>query len=108
MDIIYDCALRDFMLGEDHKVIDTVIPNLTAFRALLVMKDIDAIKSEERKKEAEKQEREGKKVQFVEEEEEKKPEETPQLNGKKKPDEKFNISSTSMLSDAQIEKERER
>lgn len=54
MEIIYDCALRDFMLGEDHKVIDQVIPNLTAYRALLVMRDIDLKKAEERKKELEK------------------------------------------------------
>lgn len=51
MEIIYECALRDYMLAEDHKVIDQVVPNLTAYRALLVMKDIDERKAEERKKE---------------------------------------------------------
>lgn len=64
MRIIYDCALRDFMLAEDKKVIDTVIPNLTAYHSLLVIKNIIETKMNEKKKEQEKAEREGKKVTF--------------------------------------------
>jgi hypothetical protein len=59
------------MLSENSRVIDSVIPNLAAYRALLVMKDIDEVKAAELKKELEKQEREGKKVQFQDIEEEK-------------------------------------
>lgn len=62
MKISYDCALRDFMLSDNQKILEYVIPNLTAFRALLVMMKIDQVKADERKKELEKQEREGKKV----------------------------------------------
>lgn len=62
MKISYDCALRDFMLSDNQKILEYVVPNLTAFRALLVMMKIDQVKADERKKELEKQEREGKKV----------------------------------------------
>lgn len=50
------------MLSDNQKILEYVIPNLTAFRALLVMMKIDQVKADERKKELEKQEREGKKV----------------------------------------------
>lgn len=70
------------------------------------MKDIDLVKADERRKELEKQEREGKKVQFNEAEEEKVETDTQvaavtTAGAKKGPnDAKFNISQTSMLSDA--------
>lgn len=62
MEIIYNCALRDFMISENPKILNQVIPNLTAYRVLLLMKDIDNVKEAERLKELEKQERDGKKV----------------------------------------------
>lgn len=67
MKVIYDCSLRDFMLSEDPIILETVIPELTAYRSLMVIKDIMDKKFNERKKEIEKAEREGKKsVHFSE------------------------------------------
>lgn len=62
MKVIYDCSLRDWMLQEDPIILETVIPELTAYRALLKIRDIIDTKVNERKKEIEKAEREGRKV----------------------------------------------
>mmetsp|Transcript_38382 Transcript_38382/g.36750 ORF Transcript_38382/g.36750 Transcript_38382/m.36750 type:complete len:89 (-) Transcript_38382:828-1094(-) len=35
MKIVYDSALKDYMLQDDQRVIETVIPNLAAYHALL-------------------------------------------------------------------------
>lgn len=59
MKIIYDSALRDMLLNEDAKVLDNVLPSLAAYQALLVIKNIFDTKDAEKKKEAEKLEREG-------------------------------------------------
>lgn len=59
MKIIYDSALRDMLLNEDQKVIDNVLPYLAAYEALLIIKNIFDTKEAERKKEIEKQAREG-------------------------------------------------
>ena len=58
MKVINDCALREQMLIEDKKVITTIIPNLTAYHAVLVIKGIVDKKEDEKKKELEKAERE--------------------------------------------------
>ena len=69
MKITYDCALKDAMIEKEPKVIDNVIPKLVAYHSLLKIKGINDVKMEERKKELEKAERDGKKVTFLEEEE---------------------------------------
>lgn len=46
------------MLIEDKKVMATITPNLTAYHAVLVIKGIMDKKDDEKKKEAEKAERE--------------------------------------------------
>lgn len=63
--IIYDCALRDSLLNEDKKVLENVIPNLVAYHSILHIKNIIEVKYQERKKEEEKAEREGRKVTFA-------------------------------------------
>ena len=95
------------MLQDDPRILETVIPNLTAYKALLVITGIQKTKILEQKKEQEKQERDaGRKVRFEPEEEKKMtPEE---LIYKKRIDEKLNISNTSHFSEAQKEKEMER
>eukprot|EP00349_Pseudokeronopsis_sp_Brazil_P000467 CAMPEP_0202965012 /NCGR_PEP_ID=MMETSP1396-20130829/9133_1 /ASSEMBLY_ACC=CAM_ASM_000872 /TAXON_ID= /ORGANISM="Pseudokeronopsis sp., Strain Brazil" /LENGTH=206 /DNA_ID=CAMNT_0049687593 /DNA_START=992 /DNA_END=1612 /DNA_ORIENTATION=- len=106
MKIVFDTALRDYMLQEDQKILETVIPNLAAYHAFLKMKGIFEQKIRERKKEIEKMEREGKKVTFQKEEEEKVLTEEQIMN--RRIDEKMNSSNMSYLSEAQKEKERER
>lgn len=105
--IIYDCALREHLLNNDPRIIDTVIPNLTAFHSLLVIKDIIEAKLLERKKEMEKQERAGKKVTFDEDTEEKKILSEEQIH-RKRLEEKLNASQASNFSEAQKEKEKEK
>jgi hypothetical protein len=62
--VIYDSALRDYLLNEDPKVTDNVIPSLTAYHTILLIRRILDTKEAERLKELEKAEREGKKVTF--------------------------------------------
>lgn len=64
MKIIYESALKDHLLNEDPKVVGTVIPKLTAYHSVLIIKNIIDAKAAERKKEIEKAEREGRKVTF--------------------------------------------
>jgi hypothetical protein len=59
MKIIYDSALRDALLNEKKEVIESVLPALVAYQALLVIKRILDVKEAEAKKEKEKLEREG-------------------------------------------------
>ena len=91
MKIVYDSALRDFMLGEDPRVMETVIPKLVAYHSLLNIKRIFDIKYDEKKKELEKMEREGKKVKF-EGEEEKKAMTTEEVIMRKRIEDKLNTS----------------
>lgn len=70
--IIYDSALKDHLLNEDPKVVGTVIPKLTAYHSVLLIKGILDTKTAEKKKELEKAEREGRKVTFQAEDEDKK------------------------------------
>ena len=63
--IIYDCALKDYMLQDDAKILDVVIPNLTAYHSLLRIKEIMETKAAEKKKEQEKLERSSKGVTFA-------------------------------------------
>jgi len=72
MEVVFNCSLKDYMLGEDSRVIETVIPNLVAYHSLLKIKDIFDTKATEKRKAIEKAEREGKKVTFADDEEEKK------------------------------------
>lgn len=67
MKVINDCALKEYMLAEDKKVIENVIPVLAAYHAVVKKMNIIETKSNERKKELEKQEREAKKVTFMQE-----------------------------------------
>ncbi len=60
--VIFESALRDHLLNEDPKVIETVIPNLVAYHSILRIKSIIDTKAAEKKKEEEKAEREGRKV----------------------------------------------
>jgi hypothetical protein len=59
MKIIYDSALRDMLINEDNKVIETVLPNLAAYQAILLIKGILDTKEAERKKELDKLQRDG-------------------------------------------------
>lgn len=59
MKIIYDSALRDMLINEDAKVIETVLPSLAAYQAILLIKGILDTKEAERKKELEKLQRDG-------------------------------------------------
>jgi hypothetical protein len=81
-------------------VLEVVIPNLTAYYSLLTIRKIFDKKLEERKKEMEKAERNGKKVKFNEEEEEKKIVSTTEEQiMKKRVDDKLNISNASHMSE---------
>ena len=68
--IIYESALRDLLLNEEPKILDVVVPNLIAFHSILLIKKIIDTKINEKKKEDEKAEREGRKVTFAGNEEE--------------------------------------
>ncbi len=83
-----------------------MLPNLTAYHSIKKIRAIQDTKMEERRKEAEKAERDGKKVTFNEDEEEKKMS-NEEIIMKKRVDDKLN-TNTSLMSEAQKEKERER
>lgn len=105
--IIYDSALRDLLLNEDHRVLEVVIPNLVAYHSILLIRSIEDRKEEEKKKEVEKMVREGKTVTFANETstEEKKGTMEEQII-KKRLDDKLNTSNASHFnSEAQREKE---
>lgn len=55
-------ALKELLLAEDPRVLDVVLPNLAAYRAIRQGKDILAKKKTDMRKEVEKMEREGKKT----------------------------------------------
>lgn len=57
--IIYDSALRDQLLNDKKEVIESVLPGLAAYEALMIIKNILDVKEAEKKKELEKLEREG-------------------------------------------------
>ena len=40
INIIYESALRGRLLNMDQRIIDTVIPQLTAYRAIMAIRDI--------------------------------------------------------------------
>ena len=56
--IVYDSALRDLLLQGNEKVLDDVIPQLIAYKAIMNIKRINEMKMDEAKKAKEKQERE--------------------------------------------------
>lgn len=62
MRTMYMSAVKELLLAEDPRVLEVVLPNLAAFRAIRQGKDILARKKVEMKKEIEKMEREGKKT----------------------------------------------
>ncbi len=62
MRIMYMSALKELLLAEDKSVLEVVLPNLAAFRAIKKGMEILAKKKVEQKKEIEKVEREGKKT----------------------------------------------
>jgi len=62
---MYLSALKELLLSEDQRVIEVVLPNLAAFRAIRQGKDILAKKKADMKKEVEKLEREGRKTGIV-------------------------------------------
>lgn len=59
---MYMSALRELLIAEDPTVLEVVLPNLTAFRAIRQGKDILVRKKVDLKKEVEKLERSGKKI----------------------------------------------
>ena len=63
MKVIYGSALKDLLLNEEPKVLETVIPNLVAFHSVLLIKNMVEAKENEKRKELEKLDRE-KKVTF--------------------------------------------
>ena len=59
---MYLSSLKELLLAEDTRVLEVVLPNLAAFRAIRQGKDILAKKKADMKKEVEKMEREGRKT----------------------------------------------
>ena len=59
---MYMSALKDLLLAEDARVLDVVLPNLAAYRAIRQGQAILAKKKADQKREIEKMEREGKKT----------------------------------------------
>lgn len=57
--IVYESALRDKLLSQDANVLENVIPKLIAYRAIMVIREIQLTKAKEQKKAKEKAEREG-------------------------------------------------
>lgn len=57
--IVYESALRDKLLAQDANVLENVIPKLIAYRAIMVIREIQLTKAKEQKKAKEKAEREG-------------------------------------------------
>lgn len=65
--IVYYSALRDLLLQGNEKVLDDVIPQLIAYKAIMNIKRINEMKMDEAKKAKEKQEREGSPLKKIEE-----------------------------------------
>lgn len=70
MKVIYDSALKDKLVATDNNVLETVLPELVAFKSLMIIRDIQLRKAMEAKKAAEKAAATGKPVKPVIEEEE--------------------------------------
>lgn len=51
MKIIYDSALINLLINQTDRIVKAVIPNLTAYHSLLVIKNIIETKRDELKKE---------------------------------------------------------
>jgi len=64
--ILFDSAVKEKLINRDKVVLETVIPNMIVFKAILVIRDIMITKMKEEKEEKEK-EHEKKKVKFEEE-----------------------------------------
>lgn len=64
---MYDSALRDLLLEGNEKVIEDVIPQLIAYKAIMNIKRINEMKMDEVKKAKEKQERDGSPLKRIEE-----------------------------------------
>jgi len=60
--IIYDSALRDKLLGNNEIVVGSVLPKLIAYKSILSIRNIQLRKTEEARKQREKDLREGKPV----------------------------------------------
>ena len=108
MKIIYDSALRDLLLNEEPKTLDVVVPNMIAYHSILLIKKIIDTKVNEKKKEEEKAEREGRKVTFggTEEDGKKIGILTEEQIYKRRVEQQLNQSTTSQFSsEAQKEKE---
>lgn len=105
INLIYNSALRDEFLAakEKHVILETVIPKLVAYRALMRIRDIQMTKYREEMAAKKKAERLGiKKEEPKEKEEEPKPEEKPPVYGKKKEEEKKDDEEF-LLSEAQMQ-----
>lgn len=57
--IITESALKDSLMNDKKEVIETVLPSLAAYEALMIIKRILDVKEVEKRKELEKIEREG-------------------------------------------------
>jgi hypothetical protein len=57
--IITESALKDSLMNDKKEVIETVLPSLAAYEALMIIKRILDVKEVEKRKELEKLEREG-------------------------------------------------
>ena len=57
--IITESALKDSLMNDKKEVIETVLPSLAAYEALMIIKRILDVKEVEKRKEQEKLEREG-------------------------------------------------
>ena len=90
------------LINEDERVMDDVLSKLAAYHSLLTIKGIMDTKYNEKKKEMEKMEREGKKVKFSDLEEEKKSltMTTEEQIMRKRIEDKLNTSTTSHFSEA--------
>ncbi len=99
--IIYDCALRPRLVDPDQNkhLIQNIIPQMAAYRAILVITRIIQRKMTEKKKDREREEAGSplRKVKF-EEEEEKKDSVEEQIM-KKRVEDKLNTSNASNFSD---------
>ena len=59
INVIYESALRDRLLNTDQRIVDSVIPKLTAYRSIMRIRDIQLTKEKEAKAEKLKAERQG-------------------------------------------------
>ena len=64
--IIYDTALKDKLLADDETIVTEVIPQLIAYKSVMVIRDIQLRKAFEAKKAKEKAERERKEFEAEE------------------------------------------